>query len=81
MVKEIFSEHILDIHDTHDRHPEIFLEWNKMTCIARYANEIYLDQESSPPPSNIDFIATNKLKQINSGFKCHEKLLLVEKYC
>lgn len=78
MVQQIFSKHILDIHD---RHPEIFLEWNKMTCIARCANKIYLDQESSPPPSNIDFIATNKLKQINFGFKCHEKLLLVEKYC
>ena len=57
MVRKIFSEHILDIHD---RHPEIFLEWNKMTCLARVANKIYLDQESSPPPGNFDFIAANK---------------------
>ena len=54
------SDHILDIHD---RHPEIFLEWNKMTCLARYANKIYLDQWSSPPPRNFDFIATNNLKE------------------
>ena len=48
-----------------------------MTRIERYANEIYLDQESSPPPSNIDFIATNKLTERNEleffkmSYKCY----------